>query len=172
MANSFQEPRGYFKCSSGPWYSVPWTRQHPRLIACGPLPASIWHGNVSQGCTGSLAQLQQHETYNKTSEPFLSGRALLDECTNKPRARFSFYTDITAPLSNVLQKVVKSRPSPWSRVWFSQAVQSGHASSLWVKAGVRTVFTLPFGDRTAPAADCTVRLETSSNRAKISCGKT
>lgn len=40
---------------------------HGSLLVALFLP----HGNVSQGRTGSLAQLQQHETYNNTSEPFL-----------------------------------------------------------------------------------------------------
>lgn len=52
-------------------------------------------------------------------------QVFLNECTNKPRTRSSVYTDITAPLSDVLQKAVKSQVSPWSHVGASQLCGQG-----------------------------------------------
>lgn len=42
-------------------------------------------------------------------------------------------------------------------------MQSGYTASLCVKVGVRTIWTLSFGDKEIPAGDSVVRLETSSN---------
>lgn len=56
---------------------------------------------------------------------FCGRQIFLNECTNKPRTCFSFYTDITAPLSDVLQKAVKSQLRPWSDVGASQLCSRG-----------------------------------------------
>jgi len=61
LPNSFQEPRGYFKCSSGPWHPLPRTRQYLWLLLVALfLPASDMA--MSAKAAWGHWQLQQHET--------------------------------------------------------------------------------------------------------------
>lgn len=82
---------------------------------------------------------------------FCGRQIFLSECTNKPRTCFSFYTDINALLSGVLQKVVKSHMESCGGL---PALQLGHMASLCVKVRVRTMCTLSFGEKKVPATDC------------------